>query len=77
MMYDMAPMGSVWWIGGLVVVVLLLAAGLASLAHLEPPRQRPVAPSEDAPVELLRHRLAAGEIDDEDYLRRRSALGDR
>ena len=67
-MYDMAPMGPIWWISGLLVVVLLLAVSLASLAHLQPPRRRPVAPPEDAPVELLRHRLAAGEIDDEDYL---------
>ena len=49
MMYDMAPMGPIWWIGGLLVVVLLLAAGLASLAHLQPQRRRPVAPPEDAP----------------------------
>ena len=77
MMYGMAPMGPIWWISGLFVVLLLLAAGLASLAHLQPPRRRPVAPPEDAPVELLRHRLAAGEIDDEEYLTRRSALGDR
>jgi uncharacterized membrane protein len=77
MMYDMAPMGPIWWIGGLLVVVLLLTAGLASLARLQPPHRRPVAPPEDAPVELLRHRLAAGEIDDEEYLTRRSALGDR
>lgn len=75
-MYDMAPMGPIWWISGLVVVVLLLAAGLASLASVQPARRRSVAPPRDAPVELLRHRLAAGEIDDEEYLRRRSALGD-
>jgi uncharacterized membrane protein len=77
MMFDMAPMGPIWWISGLVVVVLLVAACLASLAHVQPPRRRSVAPPGDAPVELLRHRLAAGEIDDEEYLRRRSALGDR
>jgi uncharacterized membrane protein len=77
MMYDMAPMGPIWWISGLLVVLLLAAACLATVAYLKPPRRLPVAPPEDGPVELLRHRLAAGEIDDEDYLRRRSALGDR
>jgi putative membrane protein len=75
MMYDMAPMGPIWWVSGLVVV-LLVATVVAALAHVQPPHRRPVAPTEDAPVELLRHRLAAGEIDDEEYLRRRSALGD-
>ena len=40
------------------------------------PRQRSVSPPIDVPVQLLRHHLANGEIDDEDYRRRRSALGD-
>ena len=71
-MFDMAPMGPLWWTIGLVVFVLLGVACLASLAHLQPPRQRCVSP----PVQLMRHHLANGEIDDEDYLRRRSALGD-
>jgi uncharacterized membrane protein len=76
MMFDMAPMNSLWWTIGLVVVVLLGTAFFAAMAHLQPPRQRSVAPPEDDSVQLLRHRLATGEIDDEDYLRRRSALGD-
>ena len=77
MMHDMAPMGPIWWIGGLLVALLLLAAGLAYVAQVQPSRRRPAVPPRDAPVELLRHRLAAGEIDDEEYLSRRSALGDR
>ena len=76
MMFDMDPMGPLWWTIGLVVLALLGAACLVSLAHLRPSRPRFVAPPEDAPVQLLRHRLANGEIDDEDYLRRRSAMGD-
>ena len=76
MMFDTDPMGLLWWTIGLVVVVLLGAACLACFALFQRPRPRAVAPPEDAPVALLRHRLANGEIDDEDYLRRRSALGD-
>jgi len=76
MMHDMASMGTFWWLSGLVVVVLVASACLASLARPRPSGRPSVQPPEDASVELLRHRLAAGEIDDEDYLRRRSALGD-
>ena len=76
MMFGMAPMGLVWWMSGLLVVVLLAAACLACFSHVAPPRRRSVTPPEDAAVELLRHRLATGEIDDEEYLSRRSALGE-
>ena len=76
MMFGMAPMGLVWWMSGLLVVVLLAAACLASLSHLPLPRRRSAERTDDAAVELLRHRLATGEIDDEEYLSRRSALGD-
>jgi putative membrane protein len=77
MMFGMAPMGLFAWIGGLLVVIVLVAACLAYLSYLGPARGRSDAPSGDDAVELLRHRLATGEIDDEEYLRRRSALEDR
>jgi len=76
MMFGMPPMGLIWWMSGLLVVVLLLAACLTSLSHLPLPRRRSAEQPDDAALELLRHRLAIGEIDDEEYLRRRSALGD-
>jgi uncharacterized membrane protein len=77
MMYDMAPMGLLMWVGGLLVVLLVVAGCVAYLSHYRPPRGRPSLPPADAAVELLRHRLATGEIDDEEYLRSRSVLEDR
>ena len=76
MMYDMDLMGpsggrSGWWSSSWSA-----PRAWPPWRVSEPPRHRCVAPPEDDPVELLRHRLANGEIDDEDYLRRRSALGD-
>ena len=72
--YDhMMGSGTPW----MVLVVLLAATftlaivgGWAVARHT----LRPGHPV-DPPVELLRSRLATGEIDDEEYLRRRSALG--
>lgn len=75
-MFDMAPMGPLWWTIGLVVFVLLGVACPGLPCASAAPRQRSVSPPIHVPVQLLRHHLANGEIDDEDYRRRRSALGD-
>jgi putative membrane protein len=76
MMFGMSLMG-IFWVLGLLAVLLALAAYVAYLSRSESSRGRSTAPPEDSAVELLRHRLAKGEIDDEEYLRRRSALEDR
>jgi putative membrane protein len=57
-----------------LLVIAVLAAvvlGLALLAHASRARRRP-AP--DDPKEILRRRYAAGEIDEDEYLRRMSGL---
>jgi putative membrane protein len=75
-MFGMPWMG-LFWVVGLLAVLLALAAHVAYLSHSGSSRGRSSAPPDDAAVELLRHRLANGEIDDEEYLRRRSVLEDR
>jgi putative membrane protein len=59
----MGPWMVFWWIGGLVVLILLVwivarAAG------------GPAARTEETPERILKRRYARGEIDREDYERR-------
>jgi putative membrane protein len=69
-------LGLAFWIGLLALIFLgirwLLRQDRAS-------SQRPGGmtgmPSADDPLEILRRRYAAGEIDDEEYARRRKTLG--
>jgi putative membrane protein len=72
----MAHMG---WGGGLAVTLLLflVAAVLTGLALARAGHPQGHDEDGDKALELLRRRLATGEIDDEDYLRRRSALDAR
>ena len=60
-----------------LVVVLLATAVSLGVAGVWALRRRvpETAAQPDAPVELLRSRLAAGEIDEDEYLRRRSVIG--
>ncbi|GAT70898.1 hypothetical protein PS9374_06587 [Planomonospora sphaerica] len=54
-----------------VAVIAAVVLGLALMAHASRVRSRP-AP--DDPKEILRRRYAAGEIDEDEYLRRMSGL---
>ncbi|GAA3118519.1 hypothetical protein GCM10010466_06820 [Planomonospora alba] len=54
-----------------VAVVVAVVLGLALVLHTSRARRRPVA---DDPKEILRRRYAAGEIDEDEYLRRMSGL---
>ena len=72
-------------IGGLIFVgvVVLAVIGAVSVGRRQQPGQRPLAGSSsqmmdssgsDPAVRELRRRLATGEIDENEYLQRRSAL---
>ena len=71
-------LGVVFW-GGLIVLIIL---GIRWLIRHENPGPRgpagdpgPTAvPRPEDPFEILRRRYAAGEIDDEEYQRRRKTL---
>jgi putative membrane protein len=69
-------------LAGILIIVLFWALVIAALVlgirwliradqrgRLEPPASRP-----EDPLEILRRRYAAGEIDDEEYARRRKTL---
>lgn len=77
MMGDMmAGMGAWMLLWGVLFVVLmgLAVAGAVSLGRALMRRSRPQAPSSEEPRELLQRRYAAGEIDEDEYLRRLSGL---
>lgn len=65
---------------GLVLIVMVIAAvagavlGGIWLVHGRGGPSEPIAPVEDAAAQQLRRRYAAGEIDDEEFERRLSAL---
>jgi putative membrane protein len=80
-MMDMMNGGMAAW----MLVWILLAVGLLTLGvglvvrrGLEPAKDHrqsaPTSTAHDEPLELLRHRYAAGEIDEDEYLIRRSGL---
>lgn len=52
-----------WWVVGIVVLVLLVRAVVGSLAGSS-------ARGEDAPEQILKRRYAKGEIEREEYQRR-------
>ena len=66
-----------WWVIGLVVLVLLVAAIVALFtrrpAGSAPPRVAPDAQASSA-EQVLADRLARGEIDPDEYRRRRDVL---
>jgi uncharacterized membrane protein len=61
----------------LVSVALAFGAGVVVHRRLAPPVGHRTAGPGDAAAEILGRRLASGEIDDEEYLRLRSALESR
>jgi putative membrane protein len=69
-------LGLTFWIGLIALIIL----GIRWLLRQERGDARgagtgPRGPSAEDPLEILRRRYAAGEIDDEEYVRRRKTLG--
>jgi putative membrane protein len=60
----------VFW--GLIIAALVL--GIRWLLRADQRNRVPPAPPADTPLEALRHRYAKGEIDEEEYERRRKTL---
>jgi putative membrane protein len=63
----------VWGLVGIALLVLVVV-GIVWMVRRTDGHGRPVAP--DSPEEILRRRYAAGELDEEEYLRRRAGLRD-
>ena len=79
----MAGMGLwmiLWALVGVVILVLAVAGAVWTARQLSQrargDRERAELPG-DGPQEILRHRYAAGEIDEDEYLRRLSGLSQR
>ena len=70
MMGSMTAWSLAWIVLGVLVVAGAFAAGAAWARHAATPR-REFPPS---PADVLKHRYAAGEIDEDDYLIRLSGL---
>ncbi|WNB84756.1 SHOCT domain-containing protein [Cellulomonas sp. ATA003] len=73
----MAGMGWPMMLGAWLVGLLLLAAAVAGVVWLVRRTGGPAggAGSADTAQEVLRRRYAAGEIDEEEFVRRRDRLG--
>lgn len=61
----------IWGLVGLAVLVLTVI-GIVWLARRSGARQQ--LPDQDSPEGILRRRYAAGELDEDEYLRRRAGL---
>lgn len=75
-----AIVGALLWISIVVLVVALLVLAVRWFLRSERPQGGPgsALPSSEAnqaPLDILRERYARGEIDDEEYERRRAKLG--
>ena len=79
--WGMGGFGVAWLFGvflvllfwGLVIAALVL--GIRWLIRADQRGLQPPAPRPDDPLEILRQRYARGEIDEEEYERRRRTLG--
>lgn len=77
--WHMHDLGWGWWLLmslGMVAFWALVLYGALWLARNAGPRDRDEQPRDESPVELLKRRLAAGEISVEEYERLRAAMGD-
>jgi putative membrane protein len=66
MWHNMGPMGwwmPLWWIVGIVVLVLLLRLVIGSAGGFSPR-------GDDTPEQILKRRYAKGDIDRDEYQRR-------
>jgi putative membrane protein len=80
--WSMGGFGLIWLFGVFLVVLfwaLVIAALVLGIRWLIRADQRgrlqPPGPRPEDPLEILRQRYARGEIDDEEYERRRKTLG--
>ncbi len=62
-----------WALVGLAVLALAVVGVISLVRRADTPRPGPTTDRE-TPEELLRRRYAAGEIDEDEYLRRRAGL---
>jgi putative membrane protein len=65
--------GHGWWMW--IWPILLIALVVAVIWIVSRPRTRPPSTHGDDAEEVLRRRYAAGEIDEDEFRRRRSELG--
>lgn len=72
--------GAYLWMALVAVLVIIVAAGAVTLSVIEAKRQttrRAALPKSDESgeaIEILRRRYAAGQIDEDEFLRRQSML---
>lgn len=71
----LGPLMMILFVALIVVIVVLIVRWLggSSSNHHETPRQRPQGGGRDA-LDILRERFARGEIDEEEYNRRKRLL---
>lgn len=67
------PLMMIVFIGAIVVLVVLVIRWLGSSGHLP---AGPAAPASRTPLDILKERLAKGEIDVAEFEERRRALGE-
>lgn len=67
-----------WWLWVLVIVAVVIVLWLVLRAGqvAEPRSQHATGSKKESPEEVLKGRLAQGEIDEDEYQRRREALRD-
>lgn len=75
-MGGMAMGGMMAWmmIWGLLGIALLVLAVVATVRLVRRPPTSQLDTAQESPDEVLRRRYAAGEIDEDEYLRRRAGL---
>jgi putative membrane protein len=67
----LAALGTAFWIGLIALIILGMRWLIRQERGMSPPPSRSAG---EEPLEILRRRYAAGEIDDEEYERRRKVL---
>ncbi|MEI5525473.1 SHOCT domain-containing protein [Streptomyces brasiliscabiei] len=75
--YDHNVSGWSWFAmsaGMILFWALIITVGVLLIRALDSPREHPHTPAAPTPEDILRERLARGEIDEEDYRRRLNAL---
>jgi len=70
------PLMMIAMVGFAVVVVVLMVRWLGGTGHAGPVVAPPPAPPGKTPLDILKERFARGEIDEEEYARRRRTLED-
>lgn len=60
------------FLGGIILLAVLLARGLGGAAHRDAP-----SPAWQSPIEILQERFAKGEIDQKEYEERRRVLSEK